>query len=196
MVFCPKQLEGLKLCDFRIVMASQYEQTFLSSLTERKRKRYHISEGLERLKRSHSQSCQICALDILWPLQAKVPNALRLAEIVCALPSALPRATKDTLLAYYFKTFAADGEIDREKFVNVLLFCTADQQKSGNGLTEMEILAPPISKCIKCKSLLISQHKMCTVTVFSLQKGGKSAMKLSCRCKDYKLRNARSDRQH
>ena len=77
-------------------------------------------------------------LSILCLLQAKVPNARRLAEIVRALPSAMPRATKNTLLAYYFKTFAAVGEIGLEKFVNVLLFCTADQQKSGNDVTEME----------------------------------------------------------
>ena len=191
MIFCPKQLEGLKLCGFRIVMASPYEQTFLSSLTERKRKRSDISEGLERLKNvSLSELSDLCSVlskdDILWLLQAKVPNALRLAEIVRALPSAMPRAARNTLLTYYFKTFAAVGEIDRETFVNVLLFCTADQQKSGNDVTEMEILAPPISNCIKCKSPLISQNKMCTVTVFSLEKG-KSAMKLSCRCKDCKL---------
>ena len=64
----------------------------------------------------------------------------------------MPRAAKNTLLAYYFKTFAAVGEIDRsidrEKFVNVLLFCTADQQKSGDDVTEIEILAPPISNAI------------------------------------------------
>ena len=99
------------------------------------------------LKMSHSQSLYsvLSKDDILWLLQAKVPNALRIAEIVCALPSAMPRAAKNALLAYYFKTFAAVGEIDREKFVNVLLFCTADQQKSGDDVTEIEILAPPIS---------------------------------------------------
>ena len=138
------------------------------------------------LKMCRSQSCQIsvCSVlskdDILWFLQAM------LAEIVRALPSAMPKAAKNTLLAYYFKTFAAFGEIDREKFVNLLLFCTADQQKSGNDVAEMEILAPPISNCTKCKSPLISQNKMCTVTVFTLQKV-QSAMKLSCRCKDCKL---------
>ena len=180
------------MCGFPIVMASSYEQTFLSSLTERKRKRSDISEGLERLKNvSLSELSDLCSVlskdDILWLLQAKVPNALRLAEITRVLPSAMPRATKNTLLAYYFKTFAAVGEIDLEKFVNVLLFCTADQQKSGNDVTEMEILAPPISNCLKCKSPLLAQNKMCTVTAFSLQKGGESAMKLSCRCKDCKL---------
>jgi hypothetical protein len=76
--------------------------------------------------------------DILWLLQAKVPNALRLAEIVRALASAMPKAAKNTLLAYYLKTFAAGDEIDLEKFVNVLLSCTADQQQSGNDVTEME----------------------------------------------------------
>ena len=94
MVFCPKQLEGLKLCGFRIVMASPCEQTFLSSLIERKRKRSDISEGLKRLKNVSELSDLWSVLskdDILWLLQAKVPNALRLAEIVRALPSAMPR---------------------------------------------------------------------------------------------------------
>ena len=173
------------------MMASPFEQTFLSSITERKRKRSDISEGLERLKNvSLANLSDLCSVlskdDILWLLQAKLPNALRLAEIVRALPSAIPKGAKNTLLNYYFKTFAVAGEIDREKFVNVLLFCTADEQKSGNDVTEMEILVPLISNCIKCKSPLISQNKMCTVTVFSLQKV-KSAMKLSCRCKDCKL---------
>ena len=108
MIFCPKQLEGLKLCGFRIVMASPYEQTFLSSLTERKRKRSDISEGLERLKNvSLSELSDLCSVlskdDILWLLQAQVPNALRLAEIVRALPSAMPRAAKNTLLTYTSK---------------------------------------------------------------------------------------------
>ena len=172
-------------------MASPIKKRFLSSLTERKRKRSDISEGMERLKNvSLSELSDLCSVlskdDILWFLQAKVPNALRLAEIVRALPSAMPKATKNTLLAYYFKTFAAVGEIDREKFVDLLLFCTAGQHKSGNDVAEMEILAPPISNCTKCKSPLISQNKMCTVTVFTLQKV-QSAMKLSCRCKDCKL---------
>jgi len=155
-------------------MASPIEQTFLSRLTERKRKRSDILDGLERLKKvSLAELLDLCSVlskdDILWLLQAKVPNALRLAEIVRALPSAMPKAA-----------------IDLETFVNVLLFCTADKQKSCNDVTEMEILAPPISNCLKCKSPFISQNKMCTVTVFSNQKV-KSAMKLSCRCKDCKL---------
>lgn len=103
-----------------------------------------------------------------------------------ALPSAMPKAAKNTLLAYYLKMFAAGCEIDLEKFVSVLLSCTADQQQSGNDAMKMEILAPPISNCRKCKSPLISQNKMCTVTVFSLQ-NVKTAMKLSCCCKDCKL---------
>ena len=151
-------------------MASPFEQTFLSSVTERKRKRSDITEALERLKNvSLSELSDLCSVlskdDILWLLQAKVPNALRLAEIVRALPSAMPKAAKYTSLAYYFKTFAAVEEIDLEKFVNVLLFCTTDQQKSGNDVTEMEILAPPINSCRKCKSPLISQNKVCTVTL-------------------------------
>ena len=81
MVFCPKQLEGLKLCGFQVVMVSSYEQTFLSSLTERKKKRSDISEGLERLKNvSLSELSDLCSVlskdDILWLLQAEVPNAL------------------------------------------------------------------------------------------------------------------------
>lgn len=115
-----------------------------------------------------------------------MPNALRLAKIVDASPSAMPKAAKNILLAYYFKTIAAVGEIDREKFINLLLFCAADQQKSSNDIVEIEILTLSISNCTKCKSLLISQNKMCTVTVFSLQKV-QSAMKLSCRYKDCKL---------
>lgn len=172
-------------------MASPFEQTFLSNLTERKRKRSAISEGLERLKNvSLSDLSDLCSVlskdDILWLLQAKVPHALKLAEIVRALPSAMPKAAKNTLLAYYFERFAAVGEIDWEKFVSLLLFCTAEQQKFGSDVVEMEILAPPISNCTKCKSPLIPQNKMCTVTVFSLKKV-QSAMKLSCRCKDCKL---------
>ncbi|KAJ7357512.1 hypothetical protein OS493_025029 [Desmophyllum pertusum] len=174
-------------------MASPFEQEFLANITERKRKRSDIQEGLERLKNvSVSELSDLCSVvskeDILWLLQAKVPNALRLAEIVRAMPSAMPKATKNTLLAYYLNKFAtAVGEIDFDKFVNVLQFCTADQQqKSGSEVTEMEILAPPIRNCTKCKSPLISQNKMCTVTVFSLQ-NVKSAMKLSCRCKECKL---------
>jgi len=75
--------------------------------------------------------------------------------------------------------------ITLETFVNVLLFCTADKQKSGKDVTEMEILAPLISNCIKWKAPLISPNKMCTVTVLSIQKV-KSAMKQSCHCKDCK----------
>ena len=64
---------GLKLCGFRIVMASPCKQTFLSSLTERKRKRSDISEGLERLKNvSLSELSDLCSVlskdDILWLL--------------------------------------------------------------------------------------------------------------------------------
>ena len=127
-------------------MASPYEQTFLSSLTERKRKPSDISEGLKRLKNvSLSELSDLCSVlskdDILLLLQAKVPNARRLAEIVRALPSAMPRAAENTLSAYYFKTFAAVGEIDQEKFANALLLCSADQQKSGNeGLIRRNLL--------------------------------------------------------
>ena len=105
----------------------------------------------------------------------------------CALRSVRMIYFGSFLLAYYFKTFPAVGEMVQEKFLNVLLFCTTGQQKSGNDVTEIEILTPPISNCIKWKSQLISQNKMSTVTVFSNQKG-KSAMKLSCRCKDCKLK--------
>ena len=94
-----------------------------------------------------------------------MPNAQRLAEIMHALPLVIPRAAKNTLLPYYFKTFVKVGEIDQGKFISVLLFCTTDQQKSCSDFMEMEILAPPISNCIKCKSPLISQNKICTVTV-------------------------------
>ena len=173
------------------MMASPSEQTFLSTLIERKRKRSDISEGLERLKKvSLSDLSDLCSVlskdEILWLLQVKVPHALRLAEIVRSLPSAMPKAAKNTLLAYYFQRFAPVGEIDREKFVNLLLFCTTEQQKSGSDFAETEILAPPVSNCIKCKSPLTSQNKMSTVTVFSLKKV-QPAMKLSCRCKDCKL---------
>ena len=111
-----------------------------------------------------SELSDLCSVlskgDILWFLQAKVPNALRLAEIMCSLPSAMPKAAKNTLLAYYFETFAAVGEIDREKFKNLLLFCTADQQKSGNDVAEIEILTPPISNCTKCRSPLSKAVRM------------------------------------
>ena len=60
-----------------------------------------------------------------------MPNALRLAEIMRALPSAVPRAAKNTLLAYYFKTFAAVGEIDRS---------------IGKSSSMFYCFAPPISR--------------------------------------------------
>ena len=57
---------------------------------------------------------------------------------------------------------------------------------SCNGVREIEILAPPVTNCCNCKSLLIAQNKTGTVTVFSGE-SLKTAMKLSLRCKDCKL---------
>ena len=173
-------------------MASLFEKAFLSGVTERKRKRCDIKEGLQRLKNvSISDLQDLCSTldkeDILMIVQAKLPNAIRLAEIIRAIPSAMPKATKDTLLAYYFNKLGLAGDIDIERLVNVLLFCTADLPRiSCNGVREIEILAPPVTNCCNCKSLLIAQNKTGTVTVFSGE-SVKTAMKLSLRCKDCKL---------
>ena len=173
-------------------MASPFEQAFLSGVTERKRKRCDIKEGLQRLKNVPISDLQdLCsALDkeaILMVVQAKLPNAIRLAEIIRAIPSAMPKATKDKLLAYYLKKLGPVGDIDIQRLVNVLLFCTSDlPRNSSNGVEEIEILAPPVTNCCKCKSLLVAQNNICTVTVFSAV-SVKTAMKLSLRCKDCKL---------
>ena len=120
-------------------------------------------------------------------VQAKLPNAIRLAAIIRAIPSAMPKGTKDMLLAYYFKKLGPAGDIDVERLVNVLLFWTADLPRiSCNGVREIEILAPPVTNCCNCKSLLVAQTKIGTVTVFSGE-SVKTAMNLSLRCKDCKL---------
>ena len=69
-------------------MASPFEKAFLSGVTERKRKRCDIKEGLQRLKNvSISDLQDLCSAldkeDILMIVQAKLPNAIRLAEIIC-----------------------------------------------------------------------------------------------------------------
>ena len=119
-------------------------------------------------------------------VQAKLSNAIWLAEIICAFPSAIPKVTKDTLLAYYFK-LGLVGDIDIEQLANVLLFCTADLPRSScNEVREIEILIPPVTNCCNCESLLVAQNKVCTVTVFSGE-SARTAMKLSLQCKDCKL---------
>lgn len=139
---------------------------------------------------SLSDLTDLCAVldkkDVLLLLQAKLPHALRLANIVRSMPSSMPKVTKDALMGYYFKKFGVVGEIDIERYVNILLFCTDDQLKPLSDVREMEILAPPTSNCFKCKSQLVSQNKICTVTLFTIE-SVKTVMKLSCRCKDCKL---------
>ena len=70
-------------------MASPFEKAFLSDVTERKRKRCDIKEGLQRLKNVSISDLQaLCSAldkeDILMIVQAKLPNAIRLAEIIRA----------------------------------------------------------------------------------------------------------------
>ena len=62
-------------------MASPFEKAFLSGVTERKRKRCDIKEGLQRLKNvSISELQALCSAldkeDILMIVQAKLPNAI------------------------------------------------------------------------------------------------------------------------
>lgn len=57
---------------------------------------------------------------------------------------------------------------------------------SCNGVRAIEILAPQVTNCCNCESLLVAQNKICTVTVFSGE-SVRTAMKLSLRCKDCKL---------
>ena len=89
-----------------------------------------------------------------------MPNALRLAEIVRALPSAVPRAAKNTLLAYYFKTFAAVGEIDRS---------------IGKSSSMFYCFAPPISRN---PAMTLRKSKSSRLTITSFVTSGRPYLKV------------------
>ena len=172
-------------------MASPFEQMFISRVNERKRKRCDIKEALQTLKNVHVKDLQDLSSaldkeDILMLVQARVPYAIRVAEIIRAIPSATPKATKDTLIAYYLKKSGMTGDIEAQQLVNVLLSCTADLQQKMSPVAEIEILAPPVTNCCKCKSVLVAQNKVTSVTLFSME-SVKTALKLCLRCKDCKL---------
>ncbi|KAJ7365735.1 hypothetical protein OS493_002451 [Desmophyllum pertusum] len=172
-------------------MASSFEQMFLSSISEKKRKRSDILEALEIMRNvSLSEISEMCSVlsksDIIWLLQGKASNALQLAEIVRAIPLGMPKVTKKTLLNFYVQQYAKVDEIDEEHFANLLLFCTDGQPAACCDSQKVEILAPPISNCPKCQAVLTAQNKTCTVTVFCLQTV-KTALKLSSRCQHCKL---------
>ena len=132
--------------------------------------------------------------DILWLLQAKVPNALRLAEIVCVLyhrpclgrlrilcwpitSKHLPRLErsigKSSSMYYCFAP-----PISRNPAMTL--------RKSKSSRHQSAIALSVNLRSFTFYSVKVSQNKMCTITVFSLQKV-KYAMKLSCRCKGCKL---------
>ena len=170
----------------------QSENLFLNNLRGRKRKRADISQALETVK-----STSLAVLDdmrntfnkgeLLWLFQLKVPNALKLANIIREIPTALPKPTKKALLSYYCSKFTEiRGDLEVDRCVRLLQFLTEGIETHNYEQDAVEILAPPVDNCINCNKALAAQNQVCSVTVFS-KNHVKSAMKLSSSCRDCKL---------
>ena len=170
----------------------QSENLFLNNLRERKRKRSDISQALETVKTTSFSDLEdmrntLDKGDLLSLFKFKVPNALKLANIIREIPTALPKPAKKVLLAYYFSKYSeVRGEFEVERCVRLLNFLTEGLEIHNYEQEAVEILAPPVENCINCNKALVAQNQICSVTVF-LRNYVKSAMKFSSCCKDCNL---------
>lgn len=173
-------------------MASRtpFEAAFLENLSGTKRKRSDLLEALEIVKKvTLSELSQLRNMlskdDLLCLIQVKIPNALKLADIVRSMPQVMPQAARKTMLSFYFRKLCKVAEeIDFESCLNLLLFCIDERLPDVDHY--VEILAPPVNTCTNCSKSLSTHNKMCSVTVFSMTTI-KTAMKLSLRCPDCEI---------
>ena len=125
-VRCERVLNPL----FGLNIMDQTENLFLNNLREWKRKRSDISQALETVKSTSLSDLEdmrntLTKGDLLSLFKFKVPNALKLANIIWEIPTGLPKPTKKVLLAYYCSKFSEiRGEFEIERCVSFLHFLT------------------------------------------------------------------------
>ena len=114
---------------FGLNSMDQSENLFLNNLRERKRKRSDISQALAVKSTSLSDledmRNTLTKGDLLSLHKFKVPNALKLANIIWEIPTGLAKPTKKVLLAYYCSKFSEiRGEFEVERCMRLLHFLT------------------------------------------------------------------------
>ena len=123
---CKKVLNRL----FGLNSMDQPENLFLNNLREWKRKRSDISHALETVKSTSLSDLEdmrntLTKGDLLSLFKFKVPNALKLANILWEIPTGLRKPTKKVLLACYCSKFSEiRGEFEVECCVRLLHFLT------------------------------------------------------------------------
>ena len=90
---------------FGLNSMDQSKNLFLNNLRERKRKRSDILQALENVKSISLSDLEdmrntLTKGDLLSLFKFKVPNALKLANIIWEIPTGLPKPTKRYLLLF------------------------------------------------------------------------------------------------
>lgn len=88
----------------------------------------------------------------------KVPNALRLGNIIHGIPTSLQKVIKKSLMSYYcfeFSKIQRDGEV--ECYVRLLQFVTEGHKTYDR--QKVKILAPLIDNGINCNKALVHKTK-------------------------------------
>lgn len=88
----------------------------------------------------------------------KVPNALRLGNIIHGIPTGLQKVIKKALLSYYCSEFSKiQRDVEVECYVSLLQFVTEGHETYDK--QKVEILAPLIHNGINCNKALVHKTK-------------------------------------
>ena len=151
----------------------QSEDLLLNNLREWKRKRSDISQALETLKSTSLSDLDdtrntLNKGDLLWLFKLKVPNVLKLANIIREIPTALPKQPKKAHLSYYCSKFTEiRGDLEVYRCVRLLQFLTEGLETDNYEQDAVEILAQPVDNCINCNKALVAHNQVCSVTEIS-----------------------------